>query len=83
MIDYPSARFRDVHADRRHICGFVNGKNRLGAYAGWKRFVVMGVEDGVATVEGSEDFPGMISLLCDGENAPPARHDFSDRIIHR
>lgn len=82
MIDYPSARFRDVHADRRRICGYVNGKNRLGAYSGWKRFVVMGIEDAEAQIEGDEDFPGAISMMCD-EDPIPHDQDYSGRLRHR
>jgi len=49
MLDLPSARFRDVRAvltfkDARGpiICGYVNGKNRMGAYVGWKPFAGFG-----------------------------------------
>ena len=80
MIDYPSARFRDVHADRRKLCGDVIGKTRRGGYAGWQRFVVMGVEGSPADLEGSEDFDGMVALLCDGPEAPPRTRDYSDRL---
>ena len=40
LLDYPTARFRDVHGDERLICGFVNAKNRMGAFSGWSRFGV-------------------------------------------
>ena len=83
MLDYPSARFRDVHADRRRVCGFVNGKNQLGAYTGWKRFVVMGVANSSANIEGSEDFDGLIEMMCDDEPAVPSDRDYSDRLTYR
>nr|WP_314136946.1 hypothetical protein [uncultured Brevundimonas sp.] len=38
LFDYPSARFRDVRGTGFALCGFVNAKNRYGAYSGWKRF---------------------------------------------
>lgn len=49
LVDYPSARFRDVYAVWRSvrgeepefsICGQVEAKNRLGGYTGWQHFVV-------------------------------------------
>jgi len=42
LADYPSARFKDVSFGYRDgkqvICGLYNGKNRMGAYAGWAVF---------------------------------------------
>jgi len=38
MFDYQSARFADVRGNDAVLCGRVNGKNRLGAYAGWQPF---------------------------------------------
>ncbi len=51
LKDYPSARFRDVHAVAytwddgevtTPICGELNAKSAAGGYTGWKRFVVSG-----------------------------------------
>lgn len=39
MIDPTSVVFTDVTADRSSACGWVNGKNRFGGYAGKQRFV--------------------------------------------
>lgn len=39
LIDPSSAQFRNVHQRHRSVCGEVNGKNRMGAYVGFKRFV--------------------------------------------
>lgn len=82
MIDYGSAKFRDVHADRRRICGYVNGKNRLGAYAGWKRFVISGIPDAQLIIETNDEIEE-IPLMCDGASAPPTSPDYSDRLTHR
>lgn len=82
MLDYPSARFRDVRADRRRICGYVNGKNRLGAYAGWKRFVAVPIEGTEVYVEG-EDPNDIIGLTCDHGEPLPQSPDYSDRLTAR
>lgn len=51
LLDGESARFRNVGkiADIG-VCGEVNGKNRIGAYAGFKRFVVFGEPGDTAIV---------------------------------
>lgn len=46
-IDGDSMEFRDVRVGygekgRLATCGEANGKNRLGGYTGWQRFVVIG-----------------------------------------
>lgn len=79
LLDYPSARFRDVHADAARVCGWVNGKNRLGAYTGWKSFGVFGSGE---TSRLYLDEPEMTELFCTPalmETAP----DYSDRLTHR
>lgn len=38
LIDPSSAQFRDVFVRDGWVCGQVNGKNRLGAYVGFKPF---------------------------------------------
>lgn len=43
LIDPTTPIFRDIaaaDAERVVICGEVNGKNRLGAYAGFRRFLI-------------------------------------------
>lgn len=44
LIDPGSAQFRNVHtvssAIGSRVCGEINGKNRMGAYAGFTRFIV-------------------------------------------
>lgn len=42
LADYPSARFRNVTAERTGnsiaFCGEVNSRNRMGGMTGWQRF---------------------------------------------
>ena len=77
-MDYPSARFRDVRADAGRVCGFVNAKNQLGAYTGWKPFGVAGESGSLIWI----DDPYMLEPLC-----PPAflatPVDYSDRLSNR
>jgi hypothetical protein len=40
LIDPSSAQFRNVTAREGAVCGEINGKNRMGAYAGFVRFYV-------------------------------------------
>jgi hypothetical protein len=42
MIDPTSVLFSDVTATATSVCGWVNGKNRLGGYAGKQRFIWSG-----------------------------------------
>jgi len=85
LLDYPSARFREVRvttnpvADAEsgrkgpgYLCGFVNSKNRMGAYVGWQRF--MATADDLI-IEGDPMFDGVIDGAC-GRNAA---HDPVDR----
>lgn len=39
LIDPSSAQFRSVQAVTNGVCGEINGKNRMGAYVGFTRFV--------------------------------------------
>lgn len=54
LVDYPSARFREVYvttnpvaeaeSGRRgsgYLCGMVNARNRMGGFAGWQRFIAI------------------------------------------
>jgi hypothetical protein len=40
LIDPSSAAFTKIEVRGGHVCGLVNGKNRTGAYAGFKKFLV-------------------------------------------
>lgn len=39
LVDPNSAEFRNVRGHTDVVCGEVNGKNRLGAYVGFRRFI--------------------------------------------
>lgn len=58
LIDPSSAQFRRVEVSRRpggdRVCGEINGKNRMGAYVGFTRFVT-DLEGGGAWLEPIED----------------------------
>lgn len=78
LIDYPSARFREVTANEIKVCGRVNAKNRMGAYSGWQDFVVSLAGEPTAFV-GDEI---MMDALCNERNRPRS-HDYSDRLAAR
>ncbi|MBM3606618.1 MAG: hypothetical protein FJX25_18490 [Alphaproteobacteria bacterium] len=81
LLDYPSARFRNVTGNDRVICGFVNAKNRLGAYVGWEGFVIVQT-DGTSTLrlnEADEPVSLVYELYC-MEGRTPVSPDLSDRI---
>lgn len=79
LLDYPSARFREVRADRYRICGFVNAKNSLGAYTGWKRFGAMaGAGRPILYVDDDE----MTEVFCSAALMATTA-DYSDRLTHR
>lgn len=74
MLDYPSARFRDVHVTVNldvpaprgaYLCGYVNGKNRMGAYTGWQQFVASDYLDGSVTLRtGDEIMDALVDVPC-------------------
>lgn len=82
MFDYPSARFRDVRGNAMVICGFVNGKNRMGAYGGWKRFAYTELaNDPSLYVEGSDDVDDlMLNGFCGVDGRRMTGPDFTARI---
>ncbi|MGV3579995.1 hypothetical protein [Brevundimonas sp.] len=82
LLDYPTARFRDVHGDQRRLCGFVNSKNRMGAYVGWDRFVVLGLP-GSEPIYETDDQIGRVALLCDQIDPPLPNVDYSDQLTAR
>lgn len=79
MLDYPSARFRQVRADGYRICGLVNGKNALGAYSGWKAF---GILDTPQRALLHIDEPSMTEVICTRALLATST-DYSDRLTHR
>lgn len=76
LLDYPSARFRDVHADHFRICGMVNARNSLGAYTGWKQFGVLGSGQ-TGSIAYFDDRPADLADLC----ANHTDQDFSERML--
>nr|WP_314529356.1 hypothetical protein [uncultured Brevundimonas sp.] len=60
MIDPASVVFTDVTADGSSACGWVNGRNRFGGYAGKQRFVWT---DGGSTQFESDADPSKFSNL--------------------
>lgn len=65
LFDFPSARLQDVRANKAVICGRVNAKNRLGAYAGWQRFVYVKHDGGAGDLYIADDI--MVSTFCDDQ----------------
>lgn len=92
LIDYPSARFRDVYVSRNpdaeaesgspgtgYLCGYVNSKNQMGGYAGWKRFMATGR---ILILEGS----GSSAIVLDATCGAQSLNDGIDRsawLTHR
>jgi hypothetical protein len=65
LIDPSSAAFLKVEVRRGHVCGLVNGKNRTGAYVGFKKFVV-DMSEWKAEIDPEMDFGDVLSArdLC-------------------
>lgn len=63
LSDPPAARFRNVVAHEKVICGEVNGKNGFGAYAGFERFSV-DRQSGSIKITSSNDSHPVVSLEC-------------------
>lgn len=88
LLDYPSARFRDVHANGPLACGFVNAKNRLGAYSGWQRFAVLAFEEDGADPALYLDQAGgsagiMLDTFCGEDGTRIKGPDFTARMHAR
>lgn len=92
LIDYPSARFRSVYITRNpeaeaeqgedgpgYFCGFVNSKNQMGGYVGWKRFMAAG---DIVWIEGDS----VTAIVLNGACGPRSVNDGVDRsdwLAHR
>ena len=65
LIDPSSAAFMKVEVRSGHVCGLVNGKNRTGAYVGFKKFVV-DMSGWKATIDPELDYGDLLSAreLC-------------------
>lgn len=83
LLDHTSARFRDVHGDAGAICGFVNAKNRMGAYTGWTRFVVMFTSPPRLQIEAPDEENVFVDVLCKEDDARATGRDYADRLTHR
>lgn len=83
LIDYPSARFRDVRGSSAAICGFFNAKNRMGAYAGWTRFAFVNLTEPRLYVDGQGSDHILLDGLCGEDGKQQTGRDYSDRVTHR
>jgi hypothetical protein len=72
LIDPNSAQFRDVVVRGAAVCGELNGKNRMGAYTGFSRFVV-DISSSLAHIDPHFDFADLISArdLCSSIRSNP------------
>jgi len=61
LIDYPSARFRDVKFYDIAICGYINSHNPFGGYTGWQRFQINTLDEDL-TIESASDSGENFSL---------------------
>jgi len=89
MFDYPSSRFRDVHVTINlavegqrggYLCGYVNGKNRMGAYVGWRQFMAMG---DVVFISGETVADAVLPTTCNGSTIAQDPVDRSDLLTSR
>jgi hypothetical protein len=65
LLDPTSAEFRNIAQRSGHVCGEVNAKNKVGAFVGFKRFVVDTV-DWRGLIDPEFDFSDLLSAeeLC-------------------
>lgn len=64
LKDPSSAQFTDIVENKGAICGFVNAKNSMGAYSGFKAFLVKGDEALVDTDDHSVEFAKKFDASC-------------------
>jgi hypothetical protein len=68
LLDGVSARWKwQPQRSRLLYCGWVNAKNRMGAYSGWSPYYVMFEKSGRITsakIVGSGDSPIVLETLC-------------------
>lgn len=65
LLDPMSAQFRNIALRNDHVCGEVNAKNSMGAYVGYRRFVVS-VPDWNAQIDPQFDYSDLFEAedLC-------------------
>lgn len=86
LRDYPSARFRDVTADKAPIgggiwfCGYVNARNAFGAYQGWRRFSASPEN---LLIETPDEGFSVVAVVCDQPERHADTRDYSAEITHR
>lgn len=84
LLDYPSARFRDVKGNDLVLCGFVNAKNRMSAYTGWERFALLNTSEPrllIARPGNSDDI--LLDTFCGADGLKMQGPDYSTRIAQR
>ncbi|WP_292038623.1 MULTISPECIES: hypothetical protein [unclassified Brevundimonas] len=83
LVDYPSARFKDVRMseDATFLCGSVNSRSRAGGYAGWHRFAVKvdGPSPRLAMINDDIVAPAM-ARECSGDERTWSPTDFSKAV---
>lgn len=74
LLDAESARFNSVKVKGNYLCGLVNAKNRMGAYAGYKPFTGMVFKDEtgklLAAPMGLDSSPEVIHSMCAQKGIP-------------
>lgn len=90
LIDYPSARFREVRASGAPLalnatfCGLINARNRAGGFTGWEPFLLSISERDEALYVGAEGSAAvMIPGLCGASRRVIIDGDFSEKLTHR
>lgn len=71
MFDGPAARWQFAYKRAPFVCGFVNGKNRYGAFTGWQPFY-FNVDDQRGVVFTDQTDTWMWELLCLNISPPKA-----------
>ena len=68
LFDGQSARWRfeGQVPETELVCGYVNAKNRLGAYTGFQPFY-FNPKDGTGRIFGPDEDPWLFRLVCLGE----------------
>jgi hypothetical protein len=66
LLDGPAARWKFTHKSAGFVCGFVNGKNRAGAYTGWQPFYY-NVENELGRIFSPGDRVWLWDTICLGE----------------
>lgn len=81
LLDFPSARFKDVTGNGYVLCGQVNAKNRVGAYIGWTPFAAVWREGrtSIYIQEADAEPPLVLQTFC-AEGRAPVSRDFASEL---